>query len=157
MHAAGPIYSRILTSRPPRIAMVLVLLAAAAQIVPPGHWGATGSYPAAAATTGIVGFMLMIRAWWLFRVRQNAICPTADTTVLITDDVYRVTRNPMYLGILGMIVGVGLMAGSVFYFLGAAVFFLIIDRSFCPYEERKLRRLFGPEFERYASKVRRWV
>jgi len=148
---------RMVTFRPPRIAISLLLFAAAAQFVAPADWVDLGSLPAAAAVIGLTGFLLMIRAWWLFKIRDNAICPTADTATLITDDVYRLTRNPMYLGIVMMLVSVGLFAASIFYFLAAAIFFLIINHSFCPYEEHKLRLIFGEHFTSYAKTVRRWL
>jgi len=49
------------------------------------------------------GFGIMMRAWWLFRQHQTAICPTAETTLLITDDIHAFTRNPMYLGMVLML------------------------------------------------------
>ena len=107
--------------------------------------------------SALLGFGIMLRAWWLFRVRSTAICPTAETTTLITDDVYRLTRNPMYLGMVLMLLGVAIATGGLPSFLAALGFFLIIDFVFCPFEEQKLARSFGAEFARYRGSVRRWL
>lgn len=157
MLTANAVCPRILTYRPPRIALSLLCFAAVAQFTTPASWGAFRSLPTAAAVVGITGFMLMIRAWWLFRIRGTAIFPTAITSMLVTDDVYRLTRNPMYLGLIMMILGVGLFAGSIFYVAAAAVFFLIINHAFCPYEEQKLRSEFAESYETYCRQVRRWL
>ena len=99
----------------------------------------------------------MLRAWWLFRREATAICPTATTTALVTDDVFRLTRNPMYLGIVLMLLGVAFASGGVAFYVAALAFFLIIDSVFCPFEEQKLRRAFGEEYASYATRVRRWL
>ncbi len=53
--------------------------------------------------------------------------------------------------------GLALGSGGVFFYLAALGFFLIIDFAFCPYEEDKLQGLFGGQFTRYRSSVRRWL
>ncbi|MCP4302905.1 MAG: isoprenylcysteine carboxylmethyltransferase family protein [Gammaproteobacteria bacterium] len=157
MQATENVCPRILAYRPPRIAMSLLIIAAFAELVTPTNWGGLPSFPAAATGIGLCGFGLMIRAWWLFKIQETAICPTAETTVLITSDVYRLTRNPMYLGIVMMLLGVGLYLANIFYFIAAAAFFSIINYSFCPYEEARLRSVFPDEFTEYMKKVRRWL
>jgi len=151
------ICQRILAYRPPRIAMGLLLAAATLHLGLPARWSALPSWPVPAAAIGLLGFAIMLRAWWLFRKRDNAICPTADTRLLITDDIYRLTRHPMYLGIVMMLTGVALLMGGIFYYVAAAVFFFVIDLAFCPYEEQKLHALFPAEFEAYRKRVRRWL
>lgn len=148
---------RILDYRPPRIAMTLLMAATGLQLSVPAVWARLTPFPVLAAAVAISGFLLMTRAWWLFKVKETAICPTARTTTLITTDIYRWTRNPMYLGIVFMLLGIGLSTGSVFHYLASMTFFAIIDYSFCPYEENKLRVAFGDDFTRYANKVRRWL
>jgi len=151
------ICQRMLAYRPPRIAMSLILAAAVVELILPARWPGLPSWPLPAAAIGLIGFAIMLRAWWLFRVRDNAICPTAETTVLITDDVYRLTRHPMYLGIVMMLLAIGMLTGGIAYYAAAVAFFLVIDFAFCPYEEQKLEALFPAEFEAYRRKVRRWL
>lgn len=157
MRQQHPPCPRMLAYRPPRIAMTLLATAAALQLVAPRLWPVLPALPASGVVAGLLGCGIMLRAWWLFRARATAICPTADTTTLITDDVYRLTRNPMYLGIALMLLGIGLGTGSLPCYLASLAFVLIIDAVFCPYEERKLEQAFGADYSRYRDSVRRWL
>jgi len=140
--------------RPPRIAMTLVAVAALVQLLVPLN--TLPSVPLTAALVGSLGFAIMLRAWWLFRIEKTAICPTARTTTLITRDVYALTRNPMYLGMVMMLGAIALLAGALPYYAAAIAFFLLLNVVFCPYEEQKLRTGFD-EYAAYASRVRRWL
>jgi protein-S-isoprenylcysteine O-methyltransferase Ste14 len=146
---AVPLRDRIVALRPPRIAMSLVAAAAAAHllfplvVLPPSVSGGM--------LLGTAGFALMIRAWWLFR-RVG----THDATTLLTGDVYGFTRNPMYLGIVAITLGVAMSFGTAPFYLAAALLFAVLNFVFCPYEEQRLRRAF-PDFDAYAARVRRWI
>ena len=148
---------RMLNYRPPRIALTLLATAGALQFLAPAAWAQLPALPMGGAVLAALGLLIMLRGWWLFRVHNTAICPTAHTTTLITSDIYRLTRNPMYLGIVLMILGAALGSGGIFFYLAAMTFFLIIDFVFCPYEEAKLESSFGVEFARYRRRVRRWL
>ena len=152
-HSACP---RILSYRPPRIAATLLAVATLLQVALPYQWLELKASPIAGSAAALLGFLLMLRAWWLFRAARTAVCPTGQAKTLITNDVYGLTRNPMYLGIVVMLAGVGLYTGGVMYFVAAASFFAIVDQAFCPYEEDRLRTSFGNEFTRYEHRVRRW-
>lgn len=157
MHIANTVRPKILSFRPPRIALSLLLLATLAELATPGTWGNLGSLPIAGAVIGLTGFLIMMRAWWLFRIHDVAICPTSATRTLITGDIYKLTRNPMYLGLILMILSLAFLTGSVFYVAAAVIFFLVINYAFCPYEEEKLRSGFKETYEAYAGRVRRWL
>jgi len=145
----------LLRYRPPRIAMSLVLIAVAAHlwIDVPLHDGALF----AAAFVALSGFAMMLRAWWLFRVAGTAICPTATATSLVTHDVFSLSRNPMYLGITLMLMGLALYAGTLPFYIAAITYFIIMDRAFCRYEEHKSFQEFSGEYASYARRVRRWL
>ncbi len=147
----------MLNYRPPRIALTLSATAAALQFVAPTSWAQLQALPVGGAALAAFGLLIMLCGWWLFRVHDTAVCPTAHTTTLITGDIYRLTRNPMYLGIVLMILGAALGSGSVFFYVAALTFFLIIDFVFCPYEEARVESSFGVEFARYRRRVRRWL
>jgi len=147
--------SRFIGLRPPRIALSLALLGAAGHwLLPVILWQAPAWAALAVAATG---FLVMLRAWWLFRQAGTPICPTDDAAVLITTDVYALSRNPMYLGILAMLGGAALLAGTLPLYLAALAFGAIIDGAFCPYEERRLLAAFGAEYDCYRARVRRWL
>ncbi len=146
---------RILSHRPPRIAMSLVALAVLFHYTIPLEWHRSLVLPA--AITGLAGILIMLRAWWLFKIANTDICPTANTTTLITHDIYAATRNPMYLGMTLMLLGLALFAGSLPFYIATLANFAIINQHFCPYEEDKLRRQFPGEYADYANRVRRWI
>lgn len=151
------IFRRALSLKPPRIAFALL---AAATVM---EWtlryeGSRYSVPwPLAAILAVAGFALMMIGWWQFRQRDVLICPTAPTSRLITDGVYRVTRNPMYLGIVLMLFGIATWIGSPLYYVAAVLFFLLMDRLFCPYEESKLNATFGTAYVDYLLRTRRWL
>ena len=148
--------NRILTYRPPRIALGLLTVSAiATYLSPPGtilHF----PFPFWGLMLGATGFVVMMWAWVSFRQVGTAVCPTEESTVLVTKGIYRFSRNPMYLGLLGMLLGTAFFLGSSVAFIAPVAFFLIIDKLFIPYEEDKLRETFGDRYEHYASKCRRW-
>ena len=149
--------TNLIEYRPPRIAMAFLAIAAVF------HWLAPLPAPHLYSSIylgGVLvsaGFAIMMWAWWQFQQRKVAICPTQATESLITDGVYRLTRNPMYLGMVLMLIGAAACIGSLPFYLAATVYLVVIDRLFCRFEERKLTRTFGHEYEDYRSKVRRWL
>ena len=106
---------------------------------------------------GFLGFSIMIRAWWLFQQHETAICPTAETTSFIVSDIYRLTRNPMYLGMIMILIGIALLVGSWPYYFVTILYAVILNHVFCPYEERKLLDQYGAEYADYTLRVRRWI
>jgi len=141
--------------RPPRIAMSFVLIALAANAFVPLPMHA--SLPVAAILTGTIGFLVMLRAWWLFKLVDTAICPTQSATTLVTHDVFSITRNPMYLGLFLMLLGLAMATGSVPFYVAAVGYGVVMDRAFCPHEEAKSATEFGQEYLDYVRRVRRWL
>ena len=139
---------RMLSYRPPRIAMSLLLAASVFELALPVLSSPLPATPLGGGLLALLGCSIMLRAWWLFR---------ATTTTLITDDVYRLTRNPMYLGIVLILLGPAVAIGGLAYYVAALSFWLIIDFVFCPFEEAKLERDFPVAFAQYRNRVRRWL
>ncbi len=79
------------------------------------------------------------------------------TSSLVSDGVYRFTRNPMYLGSALALIAWAVYLSSVWVFIGVAGFILYTNHFQIIPEERALKKLFGSEFEDYQSKVRRWL
>lgn len=145
----------LIEHRPPRLAMSFVLAAVAAHFLLPLPLHA--ALPIAASILGLSGFMLMIRAWWLFRVAGTAICPTESSTSLFTHDVFSISRNPMYLGIIVMLAALALAMGSAPFYVAVIGYGVVMDRVFCPYEEQKALAEFGDRYVAYRRTIRRWI
>lgn len=80
-----------------------------------------------------------------------------ESSELVTGGIYRVTRNPMYLGDLLLLLGWGVFLGSVPALIASGLFVLWIDRLQIPREETALRTRFGEAYDAYCQRVRRWV
>lgn len=83
--------------------------------------------------------------------------PDAAPTQLVISGLYRYTRNPMYVGILAIIIGEGLWVGSAILFIYAALAFLIVHLRVLRYEEPVLLKQFGVSYQDYLQRVPRWL
>ena len=107
---------------------------------------------AAGATIAVAGLLEFRRA----RTTSNPLRPDAATG-LVTSGIYRLTRNPMYVGFACLTLGWAAYLGHALAPLGVVAFVAWISRFQIPPEERALAALFGDAFDRYRSRVRRWI
>ena len=80
-----------------------------------------------------------------------------NTSALVTSGVYRFTRNPMYVGLLLVVVGWAAFLCSAWAFAGPVAFVAYISRFQIAPEERALSAKFGTAYSDYLSRVRRWI
>ena len=104
-----------------------------------------------------IGLVLMVHAGTMFRAAGTDVVPFKNVTALVTTGVYRVTRNPMYLGLTLVLFGTALTVGAFSAVFVAPVFMGIVQFRFIRHEEAMLRDLFGEEYENYCRLVRRWL
>ena len=149
------IHQRILSHRPPRIAMTLLAAATLIWLLYPHTLHAP--LVIAAVVTGLAGFAIMMRAWWLFRRAHIGICPTDPTNQLLCHDVYSLSRHPMYLGILLMLLAAALFTGEAAFYAVLVINFFVLNNVFCRFEERKLEQKFGRQYREYRRRVSRWL
>lgn len=105
----------------------------------------------------ICAFALLAVSAGHFLMRGTTVMPTREPDKLVTEGIYRISRNPMYLGMLLSLVGVPLVMASVTGLIFALLFFLIMDRSVIPREEKVMEGVFGDAYRRYKLKTRRWI
>jgi len=105
----------------------------------------------------IIGGVLNIWADQIFKKSQTTIKPGEKPTTFIQTGPYKFSRNPMYLGVTSLLIGIGFILGSVTPFLGFILFIIFIEVIFIPEEEKNLRAQFGKEYEAYKQKVRKWI
>jgi protein-S-isoprenylcysteine O-methyltransferase Ste14 len=111
--------------------------------------GACGLLGVACSVLGVVSFR---RA----RTTVNPLTPGATTT-LVVSGIYRVTRNPMYLGFLLLLLAEIAWLGSAVALPVVPAFVLYLTRFQIAPEEAALRSRFGAEFQAYTHRVRRWI
>lgn len=94
-----------------------------------------------------------------FRRAKTTVNPMKPETAtsLVSTGIYRVTRNPMYVGLLLVLIAWVAYLSSAWALLGPLGFVLYISRFQIAPEERVLSTLFGAEYTAYQSKVRRWL
>ena len=94
-----------------------------------------------------------------FRRARTTPSPTRpeEASSLVSTGIYRVSRNPMYLGVALVLVAWTVFLSSAWALLGVAGFALYIDLFQIAPEERVLTRIFGSEYESYKARVRRWL
>lgn len=95
-------------------------------------------------------------ALWFWR-KKTTIEPHHAPTVLIVEGPYRLSRNPIYLGLLAILTGVVLWLGALSAVPVPFAFAAILTRRFVEPEEAALRRAFGADAERYLAATRRWL
>lgn len=76
---------------------------------------------------------------------------------LVTDGIFNHCRNPLYVGNILMLLGVGILANSLFYVGIMIPVFLFIYQAIVLAEENFLRGKFGSGFDEYCKKVNRWI
>lgn len=94
-----------------------------------------------------------------FRRAKTTVNPLKPETAskLVIVGIYRHTRNPMYLGFALLLVALAVYLAAPLTLAGVAVFVLYINRFQIAPEERALTALFGEDFRRYLTQVRRWI
>ncbi|KKJ78118.1 membrane protein [Kiloniella litopenaei] len=104
------------------------------------------------------GLALAFSGSRLFKRKRTNIMTFGQPDVLVTEGVFRWSRNPMYLGFVTALLGFALLLGGAYSSFALAVLFLVItDRWYITFEEKIMRKKFGPAYEAYCQKVRRWI
>jgi protein-S-isoprenylcysteine O-methyltransferase Ste14 len=147
-----------------RIPPLLVVAAAAALMWVVAHWFATArvnifASGVVAAALALLGVALAAAGVIEFRRAQTTTNPMdpSSTTTLVTGGVYRLTRNPMYLGFTFILLGWAAFLSNAATLLVVAGFMFYLTRFQIVPEERALERAFGADFRAYRAVVRRWL
>lgn len=105
----------------------------------------------------IPGLVITLHSGASFLKAGTGLLPFSEATTLVTGGLYRITRNPMYLGMAGLLTGLAILLGSLGAFVPVVAFIWIIDHQFIRNEERFLLDAFGAQYHDYMRKVRRWI
>jgi protein-S-isoprenylcysteine O-methyltransferase Ste14 len=106
----------------------------------------------------VLGFAPAVIAVAQFRRAGTQVRPDSQTNnKLIITGLYRWTRNPMYLAMIIITLGAAFWFGRPLMFLSPLLVFMLTNFLFIPFEEEKMRRQFGEQFDAYAKRVRRWI
>src|SRR5262245_9231144 len=150
MESRGPL--------PPVILLLAIVAMVALHFLVPVHvsWIA-GPWWILGVVLIALGLGMNVWASRLFERRGTAIKPHDRSTVLVEDGLFRLSRNPMYLGMVVLLSGVAICLGSIVPWIVIPIFIAVIQQRFIRFEESKMEAEFGPEYAAYRNRVRRWL
>lgn len=107
----------------------------------------------------LAGVGIGLWAVWQFLKTKTTVHPSHPERAshLVTDGLYKYSRNPMYLGLLLLLLSYGCHLGELIPLFFSGLFVLYMNRFQIRPEERALRKIFGESFENYRKRVRRWI
>jgi len=105
----------------------------------------------------LVGFVLAAAAFAKFARARTTIVPNRPSKALVTTGPYRITRNPMYVSLAALYVGLAFVGNSWWPLILLPAVVLIIDRAVIAREERYLAGAFPTEYDAFRRRVRRWL
>jgi protein-S-isoprenylcysteine O-methyltransferase Ste14 len=105
----------------------------------------------------VLGLALNVTADARLKQYDTTVKPFERPASLVTTGVYRMTRNPMYLGFVLILLGVALLLGSLSAFFIIPPFAVVMEVVFIRREERMMDAAFGREWLAYRARVRRWI
>jgi protein-S-isoprenylcysteine O-methyltransferase Ste14 len=114
-------------------------------------WNLLGIVPLA------IGIILNLVADGAFKKTGTTVKPFVESTTLITTGVFRISRHPMYVGMVLILIGIAVLMGSLTPYAVIPVFVVLMDIIFIRVEERMLEEKFGGAWLAYKEKVRRWI
>ena len=122
------------------------------------------SFPISVDLSSLLGLILILSgislvfvSFRFMRKMKTTFIPDGTPEVLISSGPFKFSRNPIYLGMLTVLVGVAFLMSSLSAIIIAFVFGIIINFTWIAHEEKKLHELFSEDWENYSSKVRRWI
>lgn len=105
----------------------------------------------------VAGVGLNVSAVGHLKRKRTTLTFGERSRVLATEGPYRISRNPIYLSGVILLLGVAVFLGSLTTFVFPVILFLLLDRIHIPDEEIQLEKEFGAEYLSYKRAVRRWL
>ncbi len=144
---------------PPLVVIGLgALMYGLTRLLPSLSWHVPGGR-ATAASLVVLGLVITLAGVLAFRSHGTTVNPLRPdaTTAVVQSGIYRITRNPMYLGMLLVLVGWALYLGNLAAVVVVPFFIAFINAFQITPEERTLLAKFGPTFAEYMRNTRRWI
>src|ERR1019366_2886926 len=142
----------------PRIPPPILMLLGAGLMWALDHW-MSAPWNRLGGLVAAVGIAIAVAAFVRFRKVGTTVNPVdpSKASRLVTDGVFRVSRNPMYLGLLLLLIGWAVWLGSVSPFVVPPLFVFAITVVQIIPEEQALSRNFGEQYVSYQRSVARWI
>ncbi|MEJ2055043.1 MAG: isoprenylcysteine carboxylmethyltransferase family protein, partial [Calditrichaceae bacterium] len=92
-----------------------------------------------------------------FKIKKTTVKPFEESSVLITTGVFRISRNPMYVGMVMILVGTAILLGSLSPYLVIIIFITLMQIKFIHTEEKMLNTKFTEAWQNYKNRTRPWL
>jgi protein-S-isoprenylcysteine O-methyltransferase Ste14 len=142
---------------PPLFYLAGLLLGFALELM----WPIQGPPPAVSVTVAVAGCLVWLlldgTAMVSFRRADTSMIPFKPSTALVVTGPYRFTRNPMYVGMAALYLGLAVAVGLIWALILLPVLLVAVDRLVIAREEPYLERRFGEDYRLYKQRVRRWL
>ncbi len=117
----------------------------------------TAFHIAAGATLLVIGIVVIILAKTEFKREEQPSAPGKPTTKIVTSGIFRWSRNPLYLGIILAVSGIGLSINNIWIVVLDIPLAITIHMILIIPEEKYLINIFGDQYLSYMNEVRRWI
>ena len=142
---------------PPIIALVMiVLIYLSSLLIVPTTFNYQNSLSILVLIMGLACVLPSFRLFARYKTTISPLTPS-DTAALVTEGMYRYSRNPMYLGLLLLTIASTIWFGTWLGIIVNIVFIFLINFLQIIPEEEALLTIFGEEYEEYKKNVRRWI
>ena len=142
---------------PPILALVMIgLIYLSSLLIVPTKFNYQSSLSVLVLIMGLACVLPSFRLFARYKTTINPLKPS-DATALVTEGMYRYSRNPMYLGLLLITIASTIWFGTWLGIIINIVFIFLINFLQIIPEEEALLEIFGEEYEEYKKNVRRWI
>ena len=100
---------------------------------------------------------LIVMAFRELKNYDTTYIPDGEPEKLVNTGPFKISRNPIYLGMLGILISSAFLMQSISALLIPVLFLSIIQNTWIPHEEEKLKEKFPEEWEQYISSTKRWL
>lgn len=142
---------------PPVLLVALAVLSAAGHVL----WSGAFRFSLVRLLLGLflmVGsVVLIVSCGNFFKKAGTPVRPVSPATTIVSAGPYRFSRNPMYVGMAGLLAGAGVLLASPVFAVAVIAFVAIVHFGVVLPEERYLESLHGQAYLRYKQSVRRWL
>ena len=144
---------------PPIVALIVALAMWGIKLISPVVEISSGFRLTTASALALLGGACAVAGALTFRRARTTVNPLRPerATSLVSSGIYRLTRNPMYVGLLFVLFGWAVFLVTPVVLLGPAAYAVFINEFQIKPEERILSKLFGNDYSEYTSRVRRWL
>ncbi len=106
----------------------------------------------------LLGAGVLFSCVWFFAHRgQGTLAPFDETRILVLDGLYKYVRNPMYVGVIVILLGESMFFWSKPLLIYTVFMFALFNVVIIGYEEKRLSNKYGDEYQRYSIAVGRWL